>query len=106
MVNTPVVATFAEVLPLTVPINALESTAILAGPPRKCPVRLMAKSLKKVDTPVTPKKAPKRTKVYIYVADTPVTKPNRPSDERYNSSMIPVTERPACTKGPGIYMPK
>ena len=61
IVKAPVVATLADVLPLIVPIRALESTEILAGPPFRCPVKAMEMSLKKSDVFVDVKKAPKST---------------------------------------------
>jgi len=62
IVKAPVVATLAEVLPLMVPIKALDTTAIFAGPPLRCPVRAIARSLKNWEVPVELRNAPKRMK--------------------------------------------
>jgi hypothetical protein len=43
-----------------VPMRALETTAIFAGPPLRCPVRAMERSLKNWDVPVELRNAPNR----------------------------------------------
>ena len=48
----PVPATLATELPETVPINPLESTATLAGPPLAQPAIAFARSMKNLPKPV------------------------------------------------------
>jgi Fe-S cluster assembly protein SufB len=59
IVNAPVVTTFATAEPDTVPIMALATTAALAGPPVRCPVSEIARSMKKRPAPERIKSAPK-----------------------------------------------
>ena len=52
MVICPVVATLAATEPDREPKNMLDSTAVLAGPPRYAPRQARARSLKKLLAPV------------------------------------------------------
>jgi hypothetical protein len=59
IVKAPVVATFATADPEIVPRNALATTDALAGPPRRCPVREIARSKKNFPAPERTSMAPK-----------------------------------------------
>jgi hypothetical protein len=50
-VKEPVVTTFAAELPDSVPMKALPTTAVLAGPPTCRPVSALASSVKKSPAP-------------------------------------------------------
>ncbi len=61
MVKVPVVTTFPTGEPEIIPISALETTAVLAGPPRNRPATEWARSMKNCPPPEPCRKAPKRT---------------------------------------------
>ena len=64
--------------PVTVPIKALEITAILAGPPLNLPVKDVARSMKNLEAPVASKKAMRMKNKNIYLVITPMAKPKMP----------------------------
>ena len=75
MVICPVVATLAATEPEREPKNMLESTAVLAGPPRYAPRQALARSLKKSLAPVTVRMQPKRMKPGTVEATVPTMLP-------------------------------
>ena len=62
IVMTPVVTTLETVLPEIEPNREDAETEILAGPPRKRPMRTVANSVKKAEPPDLKRICPKRTK--------------------------------------------
>src|SRR5690606_40416941 len=52
IVKVPVPTTFAVELPEMLPINPLETTETCAGPPRRCPMRPTARSMKNCPSPL------------------------------------------------------
>ena len=62
IVNVPVVTTLATALPERDPMKALETAAVLAGPPRVRPATRFARAISRAPPPATSRNAPKSTK--------------------------------------------
>jgi hypothetical protein len=78
MVTTPTARALAAAIPETLP-NMLEpTTAILAAPPRKRPIRLMARSLKKPEPPERASSCPMKTNAITIVVAISSTRPRSP----------------------------
>ena len=65
-------------LPETMPHSAEEMTATFAGPPANRPVRLLARLMKKADTPVFSRNAPKMMNTTMYLLHTLTGVPSMP----------------------------
>ena len=66
----PVVTVLPTELPETMPHSADDMTATFAGPPAKRPVRLLARLMKKLDTPVFSRNAPNTMNTTMYFEQT------------------------------------
>lgn len=79
MVMEPVVTTLEMELPETVPIKALLTTEVLAGPPSYWPNKPLQKSIITLAAPVPCRQAPKRMNMNKYVEATERPSPKIPS---------------------------
>ena len=79
MVNEPVETVLATDEPETVPCNADERTATLAGPPTAHPAAALATSIKNWPMPVFSRQAPNMIKRNMKVEQTPMGLPITPS---------------------------
>ena len=84
--NTPVVATLADALPLIHPTRPEETTAALAGPPVLLPVRAKAMSMNTSEPWFASKNAPKMTNMIMIVQAVPIGVAKTPA-ELTNSSL-------------------
>ncbi|BBI63313.1 hypothetical protein HSBAA_46190 [Vreelandella sulfidaeris] len=75
MVNTPVVATLAAVLPLILPNRALHKVAALAGPPAIPPVTELDKRMNVSPPPVVTSSAPNIMNMTITVEEVRIKLP-------------------------------
>ncbi len=76
---TPVVMTLVITLPLIEPINPLENTATLAGPPRTWPSRENARLMKNLPPPVCCRATPNSRKPITRLANACSGIPMMPS---------------------------
>lgn len=84
----------ATELPDIDPIIPEETTAALAGPPLKEPTSDIEKSINIRPAPDTSRKAPNKTKINTYWAETVRGVPKMPSLDKYINSKISVHENP------------
>ena len=86
IVKVPVVTTFATALPLREPISALDTAAVMAGPPRLLPATRFARAIRRAPPPAASRTAPKRMKRKTKSALTPRGMPQTPSVDRKRCS--------------------
>jgi hypothetical protein len=105
MVKMPPETTFDTDEPETTPFSAEETTATLAGPPRRCPSRAIEICIIQLPAPAFSRSVPNSTNRKTKLVETPSAMPNTPSVVSHWWFRNLISDAPRCWITSGMYWP-